>query len=324
MAFIVVTGAAGFIGSCVAQALRRSGEPFLALVDDFHTAERKGKSANLERMTLQRRSQRLGFFEKEAFRLEIKAVVHLGARTDTTETDVALFNELNLDYSKAVWRFCSVQRVPLIYASSAATYGGGEHGYDDRLPASLLNPLNAYGRSKNDFDHWVSQQTDTPPHWYGLKFFNVFGPNEYHKGRMASVVFHAFHQIQRDRHLRLFKSHRADYEHGQQMRDFVYVKDVVAVVQRLLAELPTSGIYNLGTGTARTFTHLGEAVFNAMGLTAAIEYIDMPMNLRDQYQYFTEASTNRLLGALPEFQFTPLESAVSDYVRSYLLSGKGY
>ena len=247
-------------------------------------------------------------------------LTHLGARTDTTEKDWAIFQELNLDYSKALWELCAVHHIPLIYASSAATYGLGEHGYDDRHDiVGQLHPLNPYGESKNRFDLWALSREEQPPHWYGLKFFNVYGPNEYHKGRMASVIFHTVRQIKATGGMKLFRSHREDYQDGQQSRDFVYIKDVVDILCWLFRQQPANGLYNLGTGKARSFQDLAANTFRAMGLEPNISFIDTPGDIRATYQYFTEANMSKLREAGYEKDFYSLEEGIEDYVKGYLL-----
>jgi ADP-L-glycero-D-manno-heptose 6-epimerase len=230
---------------------------------------------------------------------------------------------LNINYSKEIWNLCANNRIPLVYASSAATYGLGEYGYkDDHEIIEKLKPLNPYGESKNEFDKWVLKQNHTPPFWAGLKFFNVYGPNEYHKGRMASVIFHAFNQIQEKGQVKLFRSHNPNYKDGEQLRDFVYVKDVTEVCMFLMKEKPASGIYNLGSGKARTFLDLAKNTFYALGKEPNIEFIDTPMDIRDKYQYFTEADMNKLINAGYNKAFTSLEDGVKDYVQNYLLPKK--
>lgn len=318
---IVVTGAAGFIGSCLVGALGRAGHQGLVAVDDFSRAD---KHANLAGKALAERVERRVFpawLEQHAGR--VRCVFHLGARTDTTSSDAAVFEELNLGYSRRVWSLCSQRGVPLVYASSAATYGAGEHGYlDDESLPRRLQPLNAYGRSKNDFDVWALAQRVRPPFWAGLKFFNVYGPNEAHKGRMASVVFHAFRQIRDTGRLRLFRSHRPDVKDGEQRRDFIYVKDVCAVLLELLGGRIPSGLYNLGTGRARTFLDLARSVFRALGRPEQVEFIDTPADIRDTYQYFTEARMEKLRAAGFTAPFTTLEDGVHDYVTGHLLPGR--
>jgi ADP-L-glycero-D-manno-heptose 6-epimerase len=315
--YIVVTGAAGFIGSCLVGFLNQHGFNDLILVDAFGEAD---KEPNLAGKAFAEKVEREVFFEWLAVeRPTVEFVFHIGARTDTTEFDYSIHERLNVEYSKKIWAYCVEQGIGLVYASSAATYGAGELGYEDRhdLPYEL-KPLNAYGVSKNEFDKWALQQPAQPPFWAGLKFFNVYGPNEYHKGRMASVIFHSFNQIKKDGFVKLFKSHRPDFKDGQQLRDFVYVKDVVKVCYWLMEQRPASGLYNLGTGKARSFEDLVKATFAGLDLPAKIEYIDMPEDIRDKYQYFTEAKMEKLRKAGYKNAFHSLEEGVVDYVRNYL------
>ncbi|MFD1551640.1 ADP-glyceromanno-heptose 6-epimerase [Putridiphycobacter roseus] len=314
---IVVTGAAGFISSCLVSMLNEKGYTDIVVVDDFSKTE---KAANLNGKTILAKVPRKDFFDwANDFKSEIEFVFHLGARTDTTEFDTKIFDELNLNYSKKMWDFCTGANIPLVYASSGATYGLGEFGFDDNLEViEKLIPLNPYGDSKNDFDKWVIKQENTPPFWAGLKFFNVYGPNEYHKGRMASVIFHAFHQINKTNAMKLFRSHNVDYKDGEQVRDFIYVKDVVSVCIFLMENKPNSGIYNLGTGTSRTFLDLTKATFKALGVTPDISFIDTPEDIRDKYQYFTEAKMGKLIAAGYNKPFYTLEEGVQDYVQHYL------
>ncbi|HNR56395.1 MAG TPA: ADP-glyceromanno-heptose 6-epimerase, partial [Flavobacteriales bacterium] len=243
---------------------------------------------------------------------------------DTTEFDRTIFDELNVGYSQRMWEACVKYGIPLVYASSAATYGDGELGYsdaDDSLPYKL-KPLNPYGESKNDFDKWALAQDKKPFFWAGLKFFNVYGPNEYHKGRMASVVFHAFNQIQASGGMKLFRSHRPDYKDGEQLRDFVYVKDLCNVCLFLMEHRKDSGLYNLGSGKARTFLDLARATFAALGKAERITFIDTPADIRDKYQYYTEADMRKLVGIGYDRPFTSLEEGVRDYVTNYLKEGR--
>lgn len=319
---IVVTGAAGFIGSCLVSRLNAIGNTDLILVDDF---SHENKEPNLQGKKYQQRVHRDEFeswFREHANK--VTAVFHIGARTDTTEFDKSIFDKLNVEFSQMVWRICTEYQIALIYASSAATYGLGEFGYeDDHAIVNKLKPLNPYGDSKNEFDKWVLTQSKTPPHWYGLKFFNVYGPNEYHKVRMASVIFHAFNQISANGSMKLFRSHKAEYKDGEQLRDFIYVKDLVEVMLFLHSKYPASGIYNLGTGKARSFLDLARSTFRAMGKTENISFIDTPADIRDKYQYFTEANMQKLVAAGYTKPFTSLEDGVMDYVQHYL-SGKEY
>jgi ADP-L-glycero-D-manno-heptose 6-epimerase len=253
------------------------------------------------------------------FGSEVTHVLHIGARTDTTEFDMSIFDELNIAFSKMVWKHCVNFNIPLVYASSAATYGLGEFGYDDKeSDMPKLQPLNPYGWSKQLFDIWALEQTVTPPNWVGLKFFNVYGPNEYHKGRMASVILHTFRQVNEKGSMQLFRSHNPNYTDGGQMRDFVYVKDVVAVIEFLMTGKAKSGIYNLGSGKARTFLDLANNTFQALGKTPTISYIDTPADIRDKYQYFTEANMQKMIDQGYDIPFHTLEEGVHDYVTNYL------
>ncbi len=318
---IIVTGAAGFIGSCLIARLNELNFNYIIAVDDFSFPE---KNKNLEGKNIMERVERteLAAWLDTNYQ-EVEFCFHIGARTDTTEFNKAIFDELNVDYSKMLWNKCIDYQIPLVYASSAATYGLGELGYDDNealIPQ--LKPLNPYGDSKNDFDIWALNQEKKPFFWAGLKFFNVYGPNEYHKSRMASVIWHAFRQINETGSLRLFKSHRPDYADGQQMRDFIYVKDLVSVCVFLMEHRKNSGIYNLGTGIARSFNDLGKSTFVAMGKEVNINYIDTPADIRDKYQYFTEANMNKLKSIGYDKPFYTLEEGVKEYVQNYLIPAK--
>lgn len=315
---IVVTGSAGFIGSCLVNKLNNKGIKDIVLVDDFSRAD---KMENTEHKIWKEKVHRDEFFNwLEDNRQGITFICHLGARTDTTEFDRTVFDRLNLNYSRDVWKACTRYEIPLIYASSAATYGMGEHGYDDSHElVYMLKPLNPYGESKNEFDKWALLQENKPPFWAGLKFFNVYGPNEYHKGRMASVIMHAFNQIKNTGKVKLFRSHNPDFEDGKQLRDFIYVKDVVSVIHFLMTRMPASAIYNLGTGKARTFLDLARATFHAMDLEPVIEFIDTPKDIRDKYQYFTEAKMDKLMGTGYADPFYTLEEGVEEYVQEFLL-----
>ena len=323
---IIITGAAGFIASCVVAKLNEDGFKDLVLVDDFN---RTDKLANFNGKTYKELVDRKDFFDwLDVNHRFCQFVIHLGARTDTTEFDTKIFDELNLNYSKTIWNKCVKYSLPLIYASSAATYGGGEFGYDDNHEiVSELKPLNPYGDSKNDFDIWALAQdklNNKPFFWAGLKFFNVYGPNEYHKGRMASVIFHAFNQIQQNGSVKLFKSHRPDYKDGEQLRDFVYVKDVCEVILFLMNYRKNSGLYNLGSGEARTFLDLTLNTFKALGKTPEINFIDTPIDIRDKYQYYTQANMAKLKSIGYDKGFTSLEEGVGEYVENYLVTNTIY
>ena len=328
---ILVTGAAGFIGSCMVGYLNRKGYHNLIIVDEF---DDENKKHNYEDKKIIARVDRNELIEwLNSHPMQIDFIFHLGARTDTTEFNYEVLEKLNVDFSKRVWNYCVEKSIPLIYASSAATYGGGELGYkDDHELPYKLNPLNPYGKSKNEFDKWALQQTlnselrtpNSPPFWAGLKYFNVYGPNEFHKGRMASVIFHSFNQIKSSGKVKLFKSHKHGYKDGEQLRDFVYVKDVVDICYWLMNEKPAPGLYNLGTGKARTFKDLVTAIFKSLGKEPVIEFIDTPLDIRDKYQYFTEADMTKIRNAGYKEDFYSLEEGVETYVKNFLIEKKYY
>lgn len=317
---IIVTGAAGFIGSCLIQRLNELNFNYIIAVDDFSFEE---KNKNLINKKIKAKVERTEFMSwLDVNYQEVEFIFHIGARTDTTEFNKAIFDELNVSYSKDIWNRCVAYQIPLVYASSAATYGLGEIGYDDdEATIPQLKPLNPYGDSKNDFDIWALGQEKKPFFWAGLKFFNVYGPNEYHKGRMASVIWHAYHQILANGSLKLFKSHHPKYLDGEQLRDFIYVKDLVEVCVFLMEHRKNSGIYNLGTGKARSFNALGTSTFHALDKPVHINYIDTPIDIRDKYQYFTEANMAKLRSIGYSNPFYSLEEGVKDYVQNYLMKG---
>ncbi len=320
---IVLTGAAGFIGSCLTAYLNSKGIRNIMLVDEFGSSKKNQNLSDKKFLNFIDRNEFMEWFDLQYESVEL--VLHIGARTDTTEFNVDVFDKLNLHYTQDLWQRCTKYQIPFIYASSAATYGDGSLGYaDDHSLIPRLKPLNPYGQSKQDFDVWALQQTQTPPSWYGLKFFNVYGPNEYHKARMASVIFHSYRQIKEKDSVSLFRSHRPEYEDGKQLRDFIYVKDVVKVIEWLTVNRPDSGIYNLGTGNARTFLDLAHAVFNALGKEPIINWVDIPIDIRDKYQYYTEAEMGKLRAAGYKDEFYSLEEGVSDYVLNYLVPTKYY
>lgn len=314
---IVVTGAAGFIGSQLIAKLNSENFNAIVAVDEFETPL---KNKNLEGLKIRGKVDRDVFHQwLDVNYEEVEFIFHIGAKTDTTLFDEELLDRLNTQYTKDVWTRCVKYQIPLVYASSAATYGLGENGYnDDEQQIPNLKPLNPYGQSKQDFDVWALEQDEKPFYWAGLKFFNVYGPNEYHKGRMASVVCHAYNQIKDNNAMKLFRSHNSDYKDGEQMRDFIYVKDVVDVCYWLMHHRKDSGIYNLGSGKARTFLDLTKAVFKAMGKEEDISFIDTPEDIRDKYQYFTEANMGKLRGIGYSKKFHTLEEGVEEYVRQYL------
>ncbi|ANQ48001.1 ADP-glyceromanno-heptose 6-epimerase [Flammeovirga yaeyamensis] len=322
---IVVTGAAGFIGSCMISRLNEDNFNHIIAVDDFSFPE---KNKNLEGKKILERVEREEFFDwLDKNHLEVEFIFHLGARTSTAEFNRDILSHLNTEYTKKMWNATIQYAIPLVYASSAATYGLGELGYEDSeeiIPN--LKPLNPYGESKNEFDKWALQQERQPMFWAGLKFFNVYGPNEYHKERMASVIFHAFNQIGKTDAMKLFQSHNPDYKDGEQQRDFVYVKDVVEMMMFLMhhRKAEDSGIYNVGTGEARTFLDLTKATFKAMGIEENISYIPTPEDIRDKYQYFTEATMQKMRSIGYDKPFTSLEEGVEDYVKNYLMDTKRY
>jgi len=318
---ILLTGAAGFIGSYLLGHLNAAGYTRVIIVDDFSREDKKPNYTGKHYLRQVEREQLFNWLAESETAIDF--VFHLGARTDTTEFDYRIHEKLNLEFSKKLWEYCESGMIPMVYASSAATYGAGEQGYSDKHSGVAdLKPLNPYGVSKNEFDKWLLARTARPeiqyPFWAGLKFFNVYGPNEYHKARMASVIFHSFNQIRATGKVKLFRSHRPDFKDGQQLRDFIYVKDVADVCCWLMEHPVPSGLYNLGTGKARSFEDLAKATFAGAGIEPVIEYIDMPADIRDTYQYFTEADMRKLKQAGYTRPFTSLEAGVDEYVKQFL------
>ncbi len=317
---IIITGAAGFIGSYFAGFLNAKGYNDLVLVDDFSIPLKQANFQTKKYTSLQNREQLFDFIK--ANHRYIQCIVHLGARTDTAEKNVELLTRLNTDYTKQIWNLSVEFGLPLIYASSAATYGLGELGFSDNDAISKqLKPLNPYGESKQQFDLWAMEQERKPFFWAGLKFFNVYGPNEYHKGRMASVPFHLFNTLKANKNVSLFRSHKAGIADGEQMRDFIYVKDVAEVILHLMEHRKTSGIFNLGTGKARTFLDLAKACHQSFGKPFDIDFIDTPADIRDAYQYFTQAEMSKLRDAGYEKDFTSIEEGIEEYYVSFLKKG---
>lgn len=320
---IVITGAAGFIASVIAARLNKDNYNDLILVDDFSRQDRERNYSELQYNQLVDRDHFMQWFDDNHSQVEF--VIHMGARSATTEFDYSVLEKLNLQYTKDIWTRCAKYGIGLIYASSAATYGDGELGYDDNheLPYQL-KPLNPYGVSKNEFDKWALQQEKQPYFWAGLKFFNVYGPNEYHKGSMASVILHAYKQITETGGMKLFRSHKEGIADGHQSRDFVYVKDIAEVIMYLMENRKGCGLYNVGTGKARTFLDLVKATFKAMGKPENISFIDTPLKIRDKYQYFTQANIQKLRDIGYDRPMTELEDGVSDYVKNYITGNKIY
>jgi ADP-L-glycero-D-manno-heptose 6-epimerase len=334
---IMLTGAAGFIGSYLLGFLNRQGYRRIILADEFTDVDKVPNYGSKDFIAKIERKDLFDWLQQN--QVPVDFVFHLGARTDTTEFDYSLHEKLNVEYSKNIWNYCMANNIPLVYASSAATYGSGELGYSDNHEVIFnLKPLNPYGVSKNEFDKWLIEQNRFArqvegrlPFWAGLKFFNVYGPNEYHKARMASMIFHGYHQVQKTGKVKLFKSHQPEFKDGEQLRDFIYVEDVARVCFWLMQSImdgqwsnDKNGLYNLGTGIARTFNDLEKSVFEAMDKEPSIEYINMPEDIRDKYQYFTEADISKLRLAGYTAPFYSLEQGVSDYIKNYLLPGRYY
>lgn len=315
---VIVTGGAGFIGSNIVGALNAAGREDIIIVDNIHTSE---KWMNI------RDKKFLSYFHKNEFldKLwkmdDVTHIIHMGACSSTTETDFDYLYKNNVEYSKELWNYAAEQKASFLYASSAATYGDGQDGFDDEKDIQGLKPLNRYGYSKHLFDMWAEKQDRRPAQAVGMKFFNVYGPNEYAKGSMASVVYHGYKQIIQSGAIRLFKSYREGIEDGGQKRDFIYVKDICKIIRFLMAHPEVSGLFNIGTGTAETFFHLAQAIFKALNLEPDIRFIDMPPELHSRYQYYTKAETNQLLKSGYADPFYSLEDGVKDYVCEYLAKG---
>ncbi len=313
---IIVTGGAGFIGSCIVRELNDRGIEDIIIVD--HIAQ-TDKWMNLRNKRYTRYINRDLFLkELPSFAGEVSHIIHMGACSATTEKDFDFLYQNNFEYTQALWKFCAEQQISFIYASSAATYGDGSEGFDDEMDIKKLRPLNGYGYSKQLFDLWAEKQCFAPKQHVGFKFFNVYGPNEYFKGSMASVIFHSFQKISQTGEMGLFKSYKEGYADGGQLRDFVYIKDICKVILFMMDHPQISGLYNLGTGTARSFYDLAAATFAAMGLAPNIKYIEMPETLRPKYQYFTQASMDKLRKAGYQEPFYSLEDGARDYVCNYL------
>ena len=313
---IIVTGGAGFIGSCIVRMLNDSGIEDIVIVDNIASTDKWMNMRNKKYIKYVHKSKLL----EEIMKYEnVSAVIHMGACSSTTEKNFDYLWNNNFEFTKALWTYCAEKQISFIYASSAATYGNGNQGFEDAIDIDLLRPLNGYGYSKQIFDQWVKRQTKVfPKQHVGLKFFNVYGPNEYHKGGMASMVFHGFNQIKADGEIRLFKSYKPEYEDGGQLRDFVYVKDVCSVIKWMLDHPDINGLFNIGTGRARSFKELAEATFQALDMEPNIRYINMPENLKSKYQYYTKANISNLTSCGYRNPFGNLESGIRDYVQNYL------
>lgn len=313
---IIVTGGAGFIGSCVVRTLNEAGRDDIVIVDNISETDKWMNMRNKRYIKYVHKSE---FLQELPTYQNVEAIIHMGAQSATTERNFDYLWKNNFEYTKALWNYCADHQISFIYASSAATYGDGTLGFDDKMDIDMLRPLNGYGYSKQLFDQWVKHQAKTfPKQHVGLKFFNVYGPNEYFKGPMASLVFHGFNQIQEKGEIRLFKSCNPKYADGGQLRDFVYVKDICNVIMFFLNNPDYSGLYNVGTGRAQSFRELAEATFHALNMTPNIVYIDMPEKLRGKYQYYTQADMGKLYQIGYPWPFANLEQGVTDYVQNHL------
>ena len=315
---IVVTGGAGFIGSCMVRTLNDAGFTDIIIVDNIASTEKCTNLPNKKCAEYVHKHKLGGGWRGRG---GISLVLHLGACSSTTEADFDYLIENNLNYTKILWNWCTERQIPFLYASSAATYGDGSNGYDDRKEIGSLLPLNGYGYSKQLFDLWARQQKNCPPQYVGFKFFNVYGPNEYHKGSMSSVILHAYREVEKGGKIQLFRSYRADYPDGGQLRDFVYVKDVCSVIMHFISHPELSGLFNVGTGQAESFRDLAAAVAEAKNIPLEIEYIDMPEGLREKYQYHTEAAIDKLREAGYQKPFMNLREGAGDYILNYLEKG---
>ena len=325
---IILTGGGGMIGSMIAWHLntQMNFDDFV-IVDDLINEQQENNFNKRKFIEYIAKDDLKKYLSDKK---NVSAVIHMGAISATTESNFNRLLQSNIRFSQALWHWCAENKVPFIYASSAATYGDGSVGYDDNeSELDKLSPLNAYGYSKHFFDRWVqlelSKNQPTPPQWCGLKFFNVYGPNEYHKGRMASVVFHSFNQFKETNQIKLFKSEHPSYADGMQVRDFIYVKDAVKIIIFFLNNNNFSGLYNAGTGNAETFKALAEAVLiNTKGQPNDIKYIEMPNDLKGKYQYYTQATMNKINSIGFNDNFMNLKEGVTDYLENYLLTSDRY
>jgi len=315
---IVVTGGAGFIGSCIVRTLNDMGEDDIIIVDNINTSE---KWINLRNKSYKEYIHKTDFLNRLPDLKGITHIIHMGACSSTMENDFDYLYFNNFEYTKALWKYCTERQISFLYASSAATYGDGSLGFDDKMNIKQLLPLNRYGYSKQLFDLWVEKETDFPKQQVGMKFFNVYGPNEYAKAGMASVVYHGYQQVKESGKVKLFKSYKDEYEDGGQLRDFLYVKDLCNVFQYFIKNSSINGLFNIGTGHAESFKTLGESIFKALGIKSNIEYIAMPEALRSKYQYYTKANIEKLREVGYNNNFYNLEKGSEDYVTNYLDAG---
>lgn len=325
----VVTGANGFIGSVLVKELNLNlQESEIICTDYIGLGERPGPLSHCQYSRFVDADEFLQQLTTDADLKNAKAFFHMGACSSTTELNEGYLKRINTDYTKTLFQFCAKNNIPFIYASSGATYGDGHLGFDDQHElCKKLQPLNPYGWSKLNFDNWALTEglKNPPPRWYGLRFFNVYGPNEYHKDDMSSVVFKAYHQIQSSKKLKLFRSHNSNYQDGKQLRDFIYVKDIVRwMVEFYQLQNVQSGIYNMGTGVARTWLDLAENVFQQLNVPMQIDWIDIPSGLRERYQYYTQAKIEKLKSQGLSSPQWSLERGIGDYLKNYLLNPDPY
>jgi ADP-L-glycero-D-manno-heptose 6-epimerase len=319
---IIVTGANGFIGSALVWELNQAGRKDVVCVDTVPPSERPEPLRNRSYSKFLLKDEIWAFLATDEAKKNVESILHMGACSATTEMNVEFLNENNVEYTRRLWNWCTENKKPYIYASSAAVYGDGAQGFDDKSEPDIFKPLNPYGESKAAFDRWAVKQTQTPPLWVGLRFFNVYGPNEYHKDFMASVVFKAFNEIKKTGRLKLFRSHKPEYQDGKQLRDFVYVKDITRWILELLTKPGIkNGIYNMGFGEARTWLDLANATFKSLDTKTEIEWIEIPESIRDRYQYFTQAKMDKLLSLGLSAPQWSLDRGVADYVGNYLMKG---
>lgn len=312
----IVTGGAGFIGSCIVGSLNKKGITDILIVDNIRDTEKWLNIRNKKYTAYIHKSE---FLEKLPYYKSVKAIIHMGAQSSTTERNFDYLWKNNFEYTKTLWNYCAEKQIQFIYASSAATYGDGSQGFDDRTDIDMLTPMNVYGYSKQIFDLWVKHQAkEYPKQYVGLKFFNVYGPNEYFKNSMASMVFHGYKQIKETGVIRLFKSYNPKYKDGEQLRDFIYIKDICSVIMWLLLHEEINGLFNVGTGIADSFNHLAWAIFDTLGLERNIQYIDMPDHLRKKYQYYTMAEISKLREVGYKEEFMDIKTGIKDYVQNFL------